>query len=96
MTHEDLQKLKADYTKRNIEYWVSELIKKQDALLFYQNRLEVLSKQKKVSEDEKKVRDTELPANIQTTTFDIEKAEVHIEGLQKLLVSYEENKPLKV
>ena len=66
MKPDEVRKLKVDYTKRNIEYWVSELIKKQDALLLYQNRLDLLSKQKKVSEDEKKVRDTELPANIET------------------------------
>ena len=88
--------MKADYTKRNIEYWVSELIKKQDSLLFFQNRLEVLSKKKKPTEDEQKIRDKGLPANIETATFDIEKAEVHIEGLQRLLVSYEENKPLTI
>ena len=33
MKQEDLTKLKIDYIKRNIEYWVSELIKKQDALV---------------------------------------------------------------
>lgn len=92
MTTQEISKMKADYTKRNIEYWVSELIKKQDSLLFYKNRLDTLSKTKKLSEDEKKVKEKELPASIETTTFDIEKAEVHIEGLQKLLASYEENK----
>ena len=96
MTNEDLSKMKADYTKRNIEYWVSELIKKQDSLLFYKNRLDTLSKIKKLSEDEKKVKEKELPASIETVTFDIEKAEVHIEGLQRLLVSYEEKSSVKI
>jgi hypothetical protein len=95
-TNEDIKKLKIEYTKRSIEYRVSELIKSQDELLFQQNRLDELSKLKKPSEDEKKMRDTEKPAAIERAKFDIEEAEVHIEGLQKLLVSYEENKPLKV
>jgi hypothetical protein len=82
MTNEDLSELKAGYTKRNIEYWVSELIKKQDSLLFLQNRLDTLSKKKKLSEDEKKIRDTDHPAAIETAKLDIEKIEVHIEGLQ--------------
>src|SRR4051812_47576644 len=96
MTQEDLTKLKIEYIKRNIEYWVSELIKKQDALLFLENRLEGLSKLKKLTEEEKKLKEQEHPANIQNCKFDIEKAEVHIEGLQGLLVSYEEGKPLKI
>jgi hypothetical protein len=95
MTAQDILNMKADYTKRNIEYWISELIKKQDSLLFLQNRLDTLSKMKKLSEDEKKIKEKELPASIETAKFDIEKAEVHIVGLQKLLVSYEETKPLK-
>jgi len=71
MTNEEISKLKADYTKRNIEYCVSELIKKQDSLLFLQNRLDTLSKMKKLSEDEKKIKEKELPASIEATTFDI-------------------------
>ena len=96
MKPDEILKLKREYTKKGIEYWISELIKKQEALLFNQIRLEELTKLEKLSEDEKKQRDTELPVNIDNAKFEVKKAEVHIEGLQRLLVSYEENKPLKV
>ena len=88
MTQEDLIKLKVEYIKRNIEYWVSELIKKQDALLFLENRLEGLSKLKKLTEEEKKLKEQEHPANIENCKFDIEKAEVHIENLRSMMEAY--------
>jgi hypothetical protein len=96
MTEQDILKMKADYTKKGIEYRVDALIKKQDTLLFFQNRVDTLSAKKKLTEDEKKIKDTELPASISKVKEDIEHAEAHIAGLQKLLVSYEENKPLKI
>ena len=34
MTNDEVTKLKRDYAKRAIEFWVDALIKKQDTLLF--------------------------------------------------------------
>jgi len=94
MTADEIRKMKADYTKRNIEYLDIRAIEVGQPLPV--EPPSQFSKKETATEDERRKSETpELPPVIETNTFDIEKAEVHIEGLQKLLVSYEEKSSVK-
>lgn len=93
MKTEELNKLKAQYAQKGIEIYIDTLVKTQERVLYYQKRLDSLSKKSKFSEDEKKQK-TELEANIKSYKDGIEESEIHIELLNSLIESYTENKPV--